>query len=328
MDVLSWLLEEDNPSVRYWTLRNLLDRPADDPSVVAAREQIMRSGPVPRIVAHLGEDGHYSDPGTVEKYGPNWAAYGYLPKYRGTVWQLILFADLAADGADPLVRRACEYVLAHSWREDGLFSMVGNQYLAPCYQGNMLYALSSLGYASDPRIAEAMQLLLTYTRFDDGDFVTPRSWPYRGRKDRCCGSHSCYAGCLNSLKAVAARPDLHDEPDVQDFVERGARYFLIHRVYHASHSSTRLLHRDIDEIGFPTFIYGDFVEILITLLKLGVREPRMQDAVDLLRNKQLPNGRWRLDRDVPTMHVRLGKKHHESKWATYRALYALKLWEE
>jgi hypothetical protein len=42
----------------------------------------------------------------------------------------------------------------------------------------------------------------------------------------------------------------------------------------------------------------------------------------------LPNGRWKLERDVPRMHVRLGRRHHESKWATYRAEYALKLWED
>jgi hypothetical protein len=37
-DPLPWLLELDNPSGRYWTLLDLLDRPADDPGVREARE--------------------------------------------------------------------------------------------------------------------------------------------------------------------------------------------------------------------------------------------------------------------------------------------------
>jgi hypothetical protein len=36
---LPWLLEPDdaNPGVRYFTLRDLLDRPAGDPEIAAAR---------------------------------------------------------------------------------------------------------------------------------------------------------------------------------------------------------------------------------------------------------------------------------------------------
>ena len=48
-DSLPWLLESDpaNPSIRYFALRDLLDRSIDDPEVCLAREAIMKSGPVP-----------------------------------------------------------------------------------------------------------------------------------------------------------------------------------------------------------------------------------------------------------------------------------------
>jgi len=51
-DSLPWLLEPDeaNPGVRYFVLRDLLDRPADDPQVVAAQAEVMRTGPVPAIL--------------------------------------------------------------------------------------------------------------------------------------------------------------------------------------------------------------------------------------------------------------------------------------
>ncbi|MGB8647091.1 MAG: nitrogen fixation protein NifH [Anaerolineae bacterium] len=327
-NVIEWLLEEDNPSVKYWSLRNLLDYREDDFLVRSARHKIMQVGAVPNILSRLNEAGHYEDETTIQEYGPERAGYGYLPKYRGTVWQLLLFSDLAADPDDERVRRTCEYVLEHSWEPSGLFSMVGNQYLAPCFQGNMVYALTRLGYGDDPRVVKAREVLVEYTRFDDGGFATPKVFPYRATRDRCCGAHSCYAGCLKALKAITAlAPERWDQP-TRDFVQRGAEYFLAHRVYHASHSPDKLLHKEIDEITFPSFVYGDFLEILITLLELGVKDERMQDAMDLLQAKQLPNGRWRLERDVSTMHVALGRKHRESKWATYRARYALKKWQE
>jgi hypothetical protein len=327
-NVTEWLLEDDNPSVKYWTLRNLLNYREDDFLVKSTRRHIMQTGAVPNILSRLNEAGHFVDHSAVQEYGAERAAYGYLPKYRGTVWQLILFAELGADAHDERVRRTCEYVLERSWEPSGLFSMVGNQYLAPCFQGNMLYALTRLDYGGDPRIVKALDVLLEFTRFDDGGFAAPKTFPYRGTRDRCSGPHSCYAGCLKALKAITVVPPEQRDSRIHDFVTRGAEYFLTHHVFRASHSADKLLHKDIDEISFPAFIYGDFLEILVTLLALGVKDTRMQEAIDLLRSKQLPNGRWCLERDMPTMHVALGRKHRESKWATYRACYALKLWEE
>lgn len=325
-DVLRWLLEDDNPSVKYWTLRNLLDYNEDDFRVRATRELIMQQGPVPRILAELNAQGHFDDPYTREKYGAPFAAFGYLPKYRATVWQLLLFAELAADGKDPRVQLTAEYVLDHCWQSDGLFSMVGGQFFSPCFQGNMIYSLLRLGYGDDPRVTQALDILLEFTRFDDGGYVTPKGWPYRGKQDRCCGSHSCYAGSLKALKAISVFPREQWDERIRAFVARGAEFFLVHRIYRASHHPLKLLRHDIDKITFPNFVYGDFVEILTTLLVLGIKDDRMQDAIDLLKSKQLPDDCWKLERDVTTMHVPLGRKHHESKWATYRAMYALKLW--
>lgn len=327
-NVIEWLLEEDNPSVKYWTLRKLLDYSEDDFLVRSAHRKIMQTGPVPNILSRLNEQGHFVDATTVQEYGPERAAYGYLPKYRGTVWQLMLFAELAADPHDERVSRTAEYVLEHSWEPTGLFSMVGNQYLAPCFQGNMIYALTRLGYGNDPKVQRALDVLVEYARFDDGDFETPKGFPYRSSRERCCGSHSCYAGCLKSLQSISVLPRERWNPRIEDFVQRGAEFFLLHRVYRASHTADKLLHKDVDDITFPIFVYPDFLEILITLLELGIRDPRMEDAIRLLQSKQMPNGRWRLERDVPTMHVALGRKHRESKWATFRAKYALKKWEE
>jgi hypothetical protein len=42
-DPLPWLLDESTPLVRHQALRGLLDRAADDPEGVAAREAAMRT---------------------------------------------------------------------------------------------------------------------------------------------------------------------------------------------------------------------------------------------------------------------------------------------
>lgn len=64
-DPIAWLLEPDNPSVRYLTLRYLLQRSEDDPEVQAARTAIPRSQIVKRIVRWIGtmrQGGGWNDP--------------------------------------------------------------------------------------------------------------------------------------------------------------------------------------------------------------------------------------------------------------------------
>ena len=43
-DVLGWLLEEEQPSIRYLALTQLLDKPESDSEVTASRVMIATSG--------------------------------------------------------------------------------------------------------------------------------------------------------------------------------------------------------------------------------------------------------------------------------------------
>ena len=113
-DPLPWLLDASNPAVRHLALRDLLDRPADDPEVVDARNAATRTDPIASILAAQDPAGWW------EKPGP-----GYATKYRGTVWQLIFLDQLGADPAEPRVRAACEYVLAHTQAPTGGFGASG-----------------------------------------------------------------------------------------------------------------------------------------------------------------------------------------------------------
>lgn len=97
---IPWLLESDDPSVRFSTLTELLGSSPDSSEAAAARRDIMSRGVVPLILAAQGEDGHWEGR---DRF--------YTAKYQGTVWQLLILAELGADGSDERVRRGCEAVL-------------------------------------------------------------------------------------------------------------------------------------------------------------------------------------------------------------------------
>ena len=74
----------------------------------------MSTGPVPQILAAQHPDGYWG------KSGP-----GYLPKYQGTIWQVVFLAQLGAYGANPEVKAGCEYALKYNTAKSCGFSMNG-----------------------------------------------------------------------------------------------------------------------------------------------------------------------------------------------------------
>jgi hypothetical protein len=69
----------------------------------------------------------------------------------------------------------------------------------------------------------------------------------------------------------------------------------------------------------------DVLEIMGILTKLGCKDERMQEAVDLVVSKQDAQGRWKLENTFNgRFQVDIEKKGKPSKWITLNALKALK----
>jgi hypothetical protein len=60
-DPLPWLLDSENPSVRYWTLTDILDRPVSDPEVQETRAAIARQPLVKELFALQHPGGYWGD---------------------------------------------------------------------------------------------------------------------------------------------------------------------------------------------------------------------------------------------------------------------------
>ena len=60
-DPLPWLLDPENPSVRYWTLVDILDRPANDPEVQEARAAIAQQPLVKELFALQHPEGYWGE---------------------------------------------------------------------------------------------------------------------------------------------------------------------------------------------------------------------------------------------------------------------------
>ena len=319
---ISWLLEPDNPAVRYATLTQLLGRSERSKPVREARAAIMQKGVVPEILAQQNADGSWGKPDSF-----------YTAKYRGTVWQLLILAEHFADARDPRIKRACDFVLQHSQdldsggfsirrakaHEGGLPSQV-----VPCLTGNMVFSLCRLGYASDPRVAHGVEWLARYLRFDDGDTAPPADFRY-SHWEICFGQHSCFMGVVKGLKALAQIPEPERSPRVRRTIARGAEFMLKHHIYKRSHDLTQIAKPGWKRFGFPRMYQTDVLEVLLLLLELGYRDARMHDAIELVRSQRAADGRFLLrDSMNGKLLVNVENLGKPSKWVTLHALRSLR----
>jgi hypothetical protein len=317
-EVLDWLLEEDQPSVRYLALTQLLDKRDSDSDVRSAKANIPAKGWVAEILSRR-------DPG-------GWwfrDRHPLYPQFRSTAWHMLALADLGATRAIPVVEISCEYWLRKTPLNGSGGAVKGRP--APvqhaCYAGNMARALLQLGYADDPRVRKGLDWLVRTAHpkggwscwnFGDG--------PGKGRN----------LDGWEELSAFVHYPRSRWTPAMEGCVERGAEYFLQHEL-HDQGGRWEPRYR----FHWPVHYFYDVLVGLDILTALGYgADRRLEFGLDLLKKKRRTDGRWNLDAVHPDdpSYEKFFREHpekrfvpltfdqpgHPSKMVTLRALRVLK----
>jgi hypothetical protein len=321
-DPTNWLLEEENPSVRYFTLKDILDKPEHDPEVQQVKREIMQSGIVPDILRKQQEPAYLQ---TYSRF--------YTAKYKGLVWQLIVLAEMGAD-ANSQIKEQCEYLLSNSQEtEDGGFAMNtaakkgGGRIteVIPCLTGNMVWSLIRFGYLDDPRLQKGIDWITRYMHFNDGVEDTPQVQPY-DRYETCWGKHTCFMGGVKALKGLSAIPQERRTNEINDTIRKAVEFLLIHHIYKRSHDLSRTSKPGWLKFSFPLMYQTDVLEILDILTKLGIKDSRMDEAISIVLAKQDDMGRWRRENtsNSDRLLIPIEQQDEQSKWLTLRAMRVLK----
>ena len=187
----------------------------------------------------------------------------------------------------------------------------------------MAWSLVRFGYYDNGRVQRLIGWLSQYMRSDDGDTQAPVRWPYL-KHDNCWGSHTCFMGVVKSLKVLAEIPKIHSK-GIDYTIDASVEFLLDHHIYRRSHDLSKVAMPRWLEFGFPYMYNTDLLEILGIMAKLGVKDERMQDAVDIVMSKQDEHGRWNLDSTFnDRMLASIEKKGQPSKWVTLNALKVMK----
>jgi hypothetical protein len=323
-DPRPWLLDPQAPAVRHATLRTLLDRPADDPDVRAARETAMTADPIAATLAAQHPDGWWVKPGA-----------GYAPKYTGTTWSLTFLDQLMADPDDPGIRRACAYVLDHVPTSNGGFGCSGVVDRAPppsavvhCLNGNLLRALIGFGWLDDPRVQAAIDWEARAITGEDAPrfYVSTTSGP-----GFACGVNEglpCAWGAVKAVLGLARVPAHRRSPVVRRAIDVGAEFLLSRDPAVADYAAgwDGRISPNWFKLGFPSGYVADVLQVLEALAEVGrARDERLAHALDWLVAKADADGRWL---NQYAYHgktwVDYERQGGPSRWVTLRACRVLR----
>jgi hypothetical protein len=323
---LDWLLEPSDPGVRYLALRDLAVLEADDPELGSARKEAYLRGPIAGILSEMYPDGYWVKPGV-----------GYNHDYRSSIWSLILLPQLGASARiDERISRACGYFLDQGLTLYGQFSVNGTPSgTIDCLQGNLCAALTSLG-CEDPRLDQAFEWM---ARSVTGEGIAPASeedallryHAYKCGPNFACGINNgqpCAWGAVKVMLAFAALPLERRTPLIERAIRQGVDFLFSVDPATAAYPCGRnpKPSRAWWKFGFPVFYVTDILQVVEALRALGHgSDPRLANALDLVRKKQDDAGRWALEYDYAgRTWVDFGTKKQPNKWVTLRALRVLR----
>ncbi len=321
---IEWLMEPGDAGVRYLALRDLVETDARE--LMAARQRAHAEGPIAAVLARMAKDGYWVQPGA-----------GYYPKYTGTVWSIILLAQLGASvEMDKRIATACSYLLEQALTRGGQFTVNGlPSGTADCLQGNLCAALVDLG-CEDPRLDRAFEWM---ARSVTGEGVAPmadKSAPVRYYAGKCgsnfaCGSNNklpCGWGAVKVMLSFSKLPRAKRTRLIDSAIGAGVDFLLSKDPAEADYPCGYAAKPSQNwwKFGFPVFYVTDLLQNVEALVGLGYgRDQRLAHTLNVIREKQDGQGRWALEYDYTgKTWVDFGARKAPSKWVTLRATRVLR----
>lgn len=310
--VLDWLLDSD-PAIRWQTLRDLAGAP---PEVVAgerARVVSEKDGWGARVLALQGGDGQWEGGALFPAQkqpsdkGQPWTA---------TAYSLVLLHDFGVDPRNDVVRRAVAQVREHCrWEHAGQPFFSGE--VEPCINGLTVALGAYFGQGVDDVVAR-----LVAEQLEDG------GWNCEAENGSVRSSVHTTIRVLEGLLAHERATGGSTESIAAR--HRGEEYLLERKLFRRK-STGDVIDPAFLQFSFPTRWHYDVLRALEYFRAVGNQpDPRVDEAVDLLRSKRQPDGTWLLE------NTHRGAVHFEleagdgrpSRWNTLRALRVLRWYEK
>jgi len=310
MDVIAWLLGGD-PAIRWQVLRDLSNASPDD--VVAERARVEHEGWGARLLALEDPDGLWA--------GGACFPASYSGGEPGQPWTATMHTlqTLQLLGLDPASESARQAIALIA--ENGRWEHAGQRYfdgeVEPCINGRTIETGTYFGLD----VATIVERILD-ERLEDG------GWNCEAENGSVRSSFHTTIDVLDGLlefeRATGGSAEVLT-------ARRGGEEYLLERELFRRKSTGEVADPAYLEFAFPYYWRYDVLRALDYFRGTDTDpDPRMAEAVEVVRSKRQPDGRWLLDRIHP------GRVHFDledgvgapSRWNTLRALRVLEWWDQ
>ncbi len=308
-DVLSWLLDSD-PAIRWQVMRDLTDATAAD--VAAERARVETTGWGARLLDARDPDGQWAG-------GACFPARGRVPQEGGQPWTstlsvLMELYDLGLDPDTEVARETTALVAANCrWEYDDLPFFDGE--VEPCINGRTLTIGAYFGADVD-----GLRARLLADQLDDGGW---NCWTENGATVSSFHSTICVLeGLLEHERATGGTAESIE-------ARRRGEHYLLERSLFRRRSTGEVPDEDWLRFSFPTRWHYDVLRGLEHFRRADLRDPRLAEAIDLVRAERRPDGTWPLENTHPgAVQVRFEDGDgRPSRWNTLRASRILGWWD-
>ncbi len=206
-------------------------------------------------------------------------------KYQGAHWRLVEFAELGVPLGPEAVRPAVELVLA--WAATSPATHVVAAVRPPArprlhasIPGNVVYACTTLGFGSDPRVRHLVDVLLG------------AQWPDGGWNcDRHADAHrSSFHETVTPAIGLASYGRLHGDGEALAAAHRAGELLLEHRLFRR-HGTGGAIHPTWIELHYPPYWHYDVLQGLRLVAALGrIADERAADALEVVASRRGPDG--------------------------------------
>jgi len=314
-DVVPALLSSTDAALKYFVLRDLLDKP------VPPVESVWDSAAPRRILKNQTDNGSW----TSKRKGRNVFPIYHLSLVETFKYFRLLVGRYGFNKQNTSLDRAAEYLFSCQSDQGDFRGFIGNQY-ATYYTGSILASLIDAGYESESRVTRGMQWLLSI-RQQDGGWTIP-ILTYKFDRD------TVYR--LTSQYAEPVEPD-RSKPFSHNWTNMVLQAFASHSTYRKSSEAiaaagllkTRFFKPDMYTSYKAAanwtrfrFWWPDIEMALRSLSRMGFSadDPDIRSAVNRLIELQSKDGLWKLEQDRSSIDREL----EERRWVSLRICQTLK----
>jgi hypothetical protein len=297
-------------------LRDLVDAPAE--VVAAERARVVTEGWGARLLALQGEDGQWEG-GALFPARRGKSISGEQPKgqpWTATAYSLVALHDFGVDRQCQQVRRAVAQVREHCrWEHAGQPFFAGE--VEPCINGMTV----ALGVYFDQDV-DGVVARLVGEQLEDG------GWNCEVENGSVRSSFHTTIRVLEGLSAHERATG--GSPESIAARRRGQEYLLERQLFRRK-STGEVVDPAWLRFSFPTRWHYDVLRALEYFRAAGdPPDPRVDEAIDLLRSKQQSDGTWLLENTHPgAVHFALDDGDGgPSRWNTLRALRVLRWYDQ